>query len=673
MVAPAEHIIDTLLEEVLGEQSPPDLRSSIIGRLEQDQLAAGTRQEVTPPRRRTDRGTIPSHWNVAAFATAVVVTFIAVAVWFAWQPADRPDPDMARADRPRSAPSAAPSVSARQTEMPGDTERQPLPDVEVPFGSDTIAPSTAPSRHPQPDSKTDPAPKPWPESRIVAAIETHLRRAWQREGIEPSPEAGDSVWCRRLFIRLLGRIPTVDELQAFLAWPGGRRRAMLIDHLTTGATYRDEWIEHWSLYWTNVMIGRRGGLEGDRADREGMLAYWRAAVADNRPWNTIVTEILTAEGTGRPQRSDFDGAANFWLVHSTPNGIRATSQAARIFLGERIDCLRCHDRPDGEGRQEEYWALNPLFRTARVVSAGKGIFRVVSRASSSGKGDVFYERPDGRLAAAVPRFPDGREATDMLRRDPRQVRRELARQWTSSPRFARAAVNRLWFHFFGHGLARSVDDIGPGAPVDHPELLSFLADQFAAHGYDLRQLTRWIASSDAFGRSSRQIDGNERDMPERGGIAYFSRYYARPLAPEAVYQSLVLALQTQPKVDPTAMIHGRRQWVGRWTRRQATDEGGEISLFDGGVQQSLDMMNGPLIRRVTSADESRFLKQLATSSLPNESKAEHLFLAALARTPSTKERRAAVALLERDGADPTRALEDIWWALLNSNEFLLDH
>ncbi len=603
----------------------------------------------------------------------VAVALVGVGGWFAWQSARRSDRTMSQAGPSRSSPGADRGGAEGPIEPPKVVDREPLPDVEVPFGNRAVEPSLPFPRHSPIVPQTDGDSNPWPEPRIVAAIETHLRRAWQRDDIRPSPAAGDSAWCRRLFIRLLGRIPTVDELQAFLAWPEGRRRAMLIDHLTTGATYRDEWIEHWSLYWTNVMIGRRGGLEGDRADREGMLAYWRAAVADNRPWNTIATEILTAEGTGRATKRGDDGAANFWLVHSTPDGIRATSQAARIFLGERLDCLRCHDRPGGEGRQEAYWALNPLFRLARVVPAGEGVYRVVSNALSNGNGDIFYERPDGRLAMAVPRFPDGRDARDMCRRDPRQARRELARQWTSSPRFAQAAVNRLWFHFFGHGLARTVDDIGPGAPVDHPELLSFLGDQFAAHGYDLRQLTRWIASSDAFGRSSRLTDGNERDAPERGGVAYFSRYYTRPMAPEAVYQSLVLALQTRPQLDRAAMIHGRRQWVGRWTRRQATDEGGEISLFDGGVQQSLDMMNGPLMRRVTSADESRFLKQLAVSSLPNESKVAHLFLAALSRAPSTKERRAALALLERDGADPTGALEDIWWALLNSNEFLLDH
>ena len=663
---PAEQIIDILLEELLSDESPPDVRAAILDRSRQDHAPRASRV-IRGGRRRRTASRIGPRWKTAA-TVAAAVALVAGAAWFYGR--DR-IPEQVRSEKRPSPRSTRQSAAPKATRHAPDAQA-PLPDVDVPFASqahDTTSARSAPTGSLDP---VRPVIEPWDDARIVAAIEENLADEWKGQGIEPSPAADDSIWCRRLYVRLIGRIPQVSELQAFLRWPADRRRAMLIERLTASDDYRSEWTEHWALFWTNLSIGRRGGLNGGRADREGMLAYWRSAVAENRPWNVVVEEVLSAEGTSRPDSSDFNGAVNFWLVHSTPNAVRMTSQAARLFWGQRIDCLRCHDDPRGHGKQEDYWKLNPLFRLVRAEHAGEGVFRLRSQMPSSIREGVYFERPDGRLALAIPRFPDGRDAMQAMQSDPRAARRELARQWSRSPQVARAVVNRLWNHCFGFGFTRTADDMGPGAGVHHARLLQLLAEQFAAHRYDVRRLTRWLVSSAAFGRSSRQIEGNMRDVPERGTTPFFSRYYSRPLAPEAVYQSLALALQPRA-IDQEDLIDGRRQWIGRLTRSQDNDEGGELSLFDGGVQQSLQMMNGPLIRRVTSAAEAGFLQQLSQSSLPDRQKVEHLFLTAMARQPSGKELKAALALIDRQRDRPAAALEDIWWALLNSNEFLLDH
>jgi hypothetical protein len=202
--------------------------------------------------------------------------------------------------------------------------------------------------------------------------------------------------------------------------------------------------------------------------------------------------------------------------------------------------------------------------------------------------------------------------------------------------------------------------------------LNRLAAEFAAHGFSLAGLIRWIALSDPFNRSSRLVDLASRDLPEAGEIPLFSRYYARPLAAEEVYNALVHAAQLRKSGgSEAALLQARRDWLAQFQRRMGTDDAQEEQF--GGVRQSLLMMNGDLIRRAVNSQQEGLLKSLSASELSFDKKVEHLFLAALSRPPSRRELRAVQDLLATSGNRESVALEDIWWALLNSSEFLLDH
>jgi hypothetical protein len=235
-------------------------------------------------------------------------------------------------------------------------------------------------------------------------------------------------------------------------------------------------------------------------------------------------------------------------------------------------------------------------------------------------------------------------------------------------------VNRIWSHYFGFGFTRPVDDIGPNNPPSHPELLEKVSEQFAAHNYDVRKVMKWLVLSDAFGRSSRITPNNIVDAPEAGSAPLFSHYYTRQMQAEEVYNSLLIAGDLRKKsANQRELETARVDWLAQFNRPMGTDDSEEESHFNGAMRQSLIMMNGDLMRRAVSSDDGSLLKHLQESKLKPEEKVEHLFLAALSRQPTKRELDAVKQLTAQHKGDSTAALEDIWWALLNSNEFILDH
>jgi hypothetical protein len=221
--------------------------------------------------------------------------------------------------------------------------------------------------------------------------------------------------------------------------------------------------------------------------------------------------------------------------------------------------------------------------------------------------------------------------------------------------------------------------MGPAGSGSHPELLDRLAVEFKAHDYDLKGVIRWVALSDAFGRSSkiaspRGASLTSKDLPEAGEVALFSRYYTRQFGAEEAYNSLVQAARIRKTASNIADVEQARvDWLAQFNRPMGTDDADEESHFSGGIGQSLIMMNGDLMRHAASSEHAGLLAGVTASKLKFEDKVGHLFLSALSRDPSRREIDAARMILANSGGQEAIALEDIWWALLNSNEFILDH
>jgi hypothetical protein len=347
-----------------------------------------------------------------------------------------------------------------------------------------------------------------------------------------------------------------------------------------------------------------------------------------------------------------------------------------VFLGKKLQCVQCHNHHVNGWAQNLFWEMNAYFRQMDVEKdkQDKGAARIVNRdfpgESGAGDADVYFEQINGEVRVAYPAFGDEPVARGGRLADG-DLRQELAAKIAATEDLARTEVNRLWAHFFGYGFTQPVDDMGPHNTAIHPAVLDRLSQEFAAHNYDVKELVRWIALSEPFSLSSKVGPENTADAPEYGDRPLFARYYTRQMQPEEVYQSLLVAAGSKPSGDVGPQEEARLAWLGQFTRDMATDEGDEMSSFDGAVSQSLVMMNGPLTRRVISKEDGSMLARLSASSLSPEEKVEHLFLLAVARSPNARERRLAESLLASH--EEVEALQTIWWALLNSNEFILDH
>lgn len=520
------------------------------------------------------------------------------------------------------------------------------------------------------------------DAEMVAFIDTEVAKQWSLNEIKPSPSATDLEWVRRVYLGILGRIPTVEELEAFLADSSDNSRELLVDKLLTEEPYSEEYARNWAEIWTEILIGRTGGTSRKSlASRGGLFDYLQHSFRENKPYDQLATELITATGSNKPGTPNYNGAVNFLLDGMTSDATLATARTSRVFLGQQVQCAQCHTHPFAEVAQSQFWELNAFFRQSYADRKRGGTVDLVNRdfPGESPKPNyddaaIFFESREGRVVAAYPKFIDGVEISPSGWVDEVNRREALAGLVIHSDELPRALVNRVWSLFLGHGFTTPIDDMGPHNAPSHPELIDHLSEEFVLHDHDLKSLMRWIVLSEPFGLSSRIGEENGLDDPLAGSVPLFSRYYTRQMRAEEVYDSLVLVGNALSSPLPSGADNAAREaWLGQFAMTYNTDEGGDFSLFDGSVPQSLMMMNGPLMRRTTRLEEGSLLHRVIQSELAPADKIEHLFLAALSRPPKANEARAAEALLRGRNGDVAAALQDIWWALLNSNEFILDH
>jgi hypothetical protein len=215
--------------------------------------------------------------------------------------------------------------------------------------------------------------------------------------------------------------------------------------------------------------------------------------------------------------------------------------------------------------------------------------------------------------------------------------------------------------------------MGPQNPPSDPELLEYLAERFRASSYDLKQLMRSIVLSEPYRLSSRSGRDNARDDPQLGERPRFSRFYSRQMSPEQLYQSLMVLNPEAASGTLEQQQQQRERWLRQFVIAFGSDDGGEATTFNGSITQSLTMFNGELMRRATATEPGNFLHRLVYSPVSYPDKVHLAFLAGLGRRAERAELAAAQQLLMARGGQPKEALEDLWWAILNSNEFIINH
>jgi hypothetical protein len=566
------------------------------------------------------------------------------------------------------------------------------------------------------------------DSAIIDNVNAKLAAAWKEYGLRPASPATEAEWCRRVYLDLLGRLPSVKELDAFTARPAHSKeqirakRAELVDRLL-GAEYVADYVNHWTGVWTNTLIGRTGGQQRrDLTNRTGMRDYLLAALFVNKPYDKLAAELIGATGSTASTAEDYNGAVNYLVDKLGENGVQATAKTAEIFLGTAVQCTQCHDHPFNESRQNQFWELNAFFRqaaveaerdddrtTARIVNrdfAGEGralyndnrreVFleerggRLVDRdAATLVAAPIYYELRNGQMQVAYPAFIDGTRLVDLFagkspdaeaergnsgyledvdRRD------ELTKLVIEAREFDQAIVNRMWAYFLGYGFTRPFNDMGPHNPPSHPELLTDLGTSFREHGFDLKALMRWIVLSDAYGLSSRVTKGNDADDPTKGIAPQFSRFYVRQMLPEQLFESLLVATGADATVAKAERATFKDRWLRQFDTAFGTDDNAEATTFNGSIPQILTLMNGELVDRACSTENGSFLDRIANdASLANREKINVLYRAALGRLPTKPEANLCNELLAAREGDVVGTLQDVWWAVLNSNEFILIH
>jgi hypothetical protein len=516
------------------------------------------------------------------------------------------------------------------------------------------------------------------DETIRALIARELSERWAEREVVPSPPADDLEWMRRVYLDLVGHIPPVYEAERFASDSNPRKREQLVDDLLD----RSEFVQNWSSVWANLMVGRAP----ERSEyRQQLLKFLRDSFRQNRPWNEVVAEIVSAEGT-----LSENGAGGFLLAHVNNQAVPATAITAKLFLGTDVQCTQCHDHPTNDEKQNQFWELNSFFKqTARRIDrttdprTGTVTTEVSLVTRKDAEGPAFFENRHGLVRAAFPIF-DGVEI------DPgpeTNRRRELGRLMSrgEKPQIAEAFVNRLWAHFLGYGFTNPVDDMGTHNAPSHPELLDRLAREFVLAGYDQKRLMKWICLSDAYARSSRMSEGNADDNPELGETPLFSRVYVKPMSAEQVYNSLLVATGVvhSLKGDWNQVERQQSQWLQQFVHVYDNDENDEVTHFTGTIPQALMLMNGDLIRRALDAGQPNFFRSVVTEvSTSDEEKIRQLCLSALTREPTERELASFRKMLaNRSRSVPsaqrkevlTQGMQDVFWAYLNSSEFVAVH
>ncbi len=524
--------------------------------------------------------------------------------------------------------------------------------------------------------------------RQVRMINEAIRSGWKDASLKPSPEATESEWCRRVYLDVIGRIPSINELQAYLKDSSPDKKAKLVDRLL-GDEYLDDYARYWTDIWTTILIGRDTG--NDLVSRPGMRQYLRRAFSKNIPYDRFLRDIVTATGGNAPGSSNFNGATNFLSGKMAENGVQAAAKTAQVFLGLQVQCTQCHNHPFNKGKQNQFWEFNAFFRQTAALRRYEGGDNVnwvelVDQDFEGEGGDpeeaeLYYELRNGLTKVAYPVFIDGTEISTsgylpgtMSDGTPYGVnrRQELASMMVGSPLVPRAIVNRIWGHFLGYGFTKPVDDLGEHNPPSHPELLDALAVNLTEQSFNLKELMRWIVLSEPYGLSSKTTRANAADDPLMGERPKFSHFYLRQMGAEQLYESLLTATRADQAAGE-AGAKAKDDWLSQFVIAFGTDEGDDTTTFNGSIPQVLMMFNGGLVKAATSTGKGGFLDTIARNPMSNANKINYLYMAALARRPSSREIRVANALIAARKGDVTAALQDVWWAVLNSNEFIINH
>ncbi len=494
----------------------------------------------------------------------------------------------------------------------------------------------------------------WPNPTPRNLVDEHVFAKLRELEIPLSPEVSDEEFVRRIYLDLIGRLPTVEETQSFLSDSSPQKRNRLIDRLLDSP----EFAQYWALKWADLLRVNNKYLTP--AGVYKMQQWLIRAIRQNMPYDEFVAALLGSTGSTLK-----NPPANYYRAAKDVND--CTETTAQVFLGIRIQCAKCHNHPFERWTQDNYYGIAAFFNRVqrkRIANSDEMIIWVAR------KGEVTQPRTGQQMKPWLPLY-------GTVDPPPEVDRRQVFIQWLrrkDNPFFARMAVNRIWGHLFGRGIVEPVDDFRDSNPPSNPALLDALAEEFVRSGYDRKHLIRLIVQSRTYQTSSEPVPGNEED------VKYFSHYQPRMIPAEPLLDAICqvtgvpekfpgLPAGTRAVQLPSPDIkHGFLKAFGQPAREMACQC---ERATDANLSQALQMINGDLIHAKLRDANNRF-RQAVKQGKSDREIVQELYLAAYCRLPSPQELQATLKYIASQ-KDRLRALEDVCWAILNSKEFLFQH
>lgn len=520
------------------------------------------------------------------------------------------------------------------------------------------------------------------ERPLREQIDERIAQAYPREKVTPAPLTTDAEFIRRVYLDLIGCIPTAQETRAFLNDSSADKRARLIDTLLVDARYA----QHMADLWDMILFGRNPpGYDTDK--RQGIQTWLREQFAANTPYDKIAAAILKAEGNTLDQ-----GPPTFLLQYrNQPED--ATEAITQIFLGVQLQCARCHDHPFEPWKQVDFYGMAAFIARLEVVTVGKEKDLTKYAIGEKNSGDILFTGPakdqtPGKKGDPIrPRFLLGDELSEPALPvgykeakfeankpppAPTFSRKDQLAAWVTraeNPFFARAVANRLWALLLGRGLVHPVDNMSPANKPSHPELLDELTHWLVAHAFDVRGLLREVANSRTYQLASRSSNGEQ--FPR-----WFESARMRPLSAEELIESWRTATGYE-EVEKSAANKSPRTgrfrplesgYMLRFFGQPNTGTGD----FQGGLAEHLYLNNGPLSQLLVDGPGS-LMAAVTQKDTPLDARVEHLYLSLLSRLPSDVERARFVEYVRDEGKTPGERWREATWALMTSSEFRFNH
>lgn len=494
-------------------------------------------------------------------------------------------------------------------------------------------------------------PKSAENNYIDALVNDKLRKL----RINPSELCSDEQFLRRVFIDITGTLPASDEYQTFLADQNPNKRTEVVDQLLQ----RKEFVDIWVMKWAELLQVR---TINNRVAKKPMLRYFnwlKEKIASNTPTDIMVKELLASKGG-----TFSDPATNYYQTETET--LKIAENCAQVFMGMRIQCAQCHNHPFDRWTVDDYYSFGAFFSQIGRKSAEDPREQIIF---NSGRGEVKH-LVDGRNMA--PKFLGG-ETPDVKGKD----RREVLANWLASadnPYFATNLSNIVWSHFFGRGIINEVDDVRVSNPAVNPELLAELGKRFTEYNYDFRRLVRDICTSRTYQLSTQANSSNEKDNSN------FAKAELRRLRAEVMLDCITQVTSTTDKFAGLPVgaraVHiadGNTSTYFLTTFGRANREtvcSCEVKM-EPNLSQALHLMNGDTVNNKIRQG-GLIPKLLKEDKMDSAAIITELYLRCFCRVPTETELNKLVAIATAE-ENPQQALEDIFWSLLNSREFLFNH